>query len=389
MVIGVIYGILLETHTQVKGRPWYEVVMLRVKALGDCMKHQPIEDCGCGEALLTRDEFRNAVFKRDNHKCVFCGAVAKDAHHIMERRLFKCHGYHLSNGASVCEEHHLMCEMTLISCEEVREKCGINKVIIPDHLYEEYTYDKWGNILLSGDRRVRGELFHDESVQKVLKQGGVLDKFITYVKYGRTMHLPWSQSVNKDDRVLPNTKQFEGKYVVVTEKKDGENTSMYPDYIHARSIDSKGHPSRDWVKNLWSNIRHDIPQGHRLCGENLYAQHSIRYEELESYFLLFSVWDEGNVCLSWKDTVEWAELLGLKTVPVLYEGIYDEGLIKSLWDESKWGTMEGYVVRLGDSFHYSEFTKSVGKFVRKDHVQTTKHNWQTQRVIPNKLRKVV
>jgi 5-methylcytosine-specific restriction endonuclease McrA len=43
--------------------------------------------------LLTRDEFRNAVFERDGHRCVICGNEARegvrlDAHHIIERRLW-------------------------------------------------------------------------------------------------------------------------------------------------------------------------------------------------------------------------------------------------------------------------------------------------------------
>ena len=45
------------------------------------------------EKLLTRDNFRESVFDRDNHKCVFCDKHAKDAHHIMERRLFNDGGY--------------------------------------------------------------------------------------------------------------------------------------------------------------------------------------------------------------------------------------------------------------------------------------------------------
>jgi RNA ligase len=338
--------------------------------------------------LLTRDEFREAVFKRDNYKCVICGNSAQDAYHIIERRLWgDSQGYFLENGSSLCGQHHLECEMTLISCEEVRQACGITKTLIPDYLYDEYTYDKWGNIILDENRRVKGELFHDESVQKVLKQGGVLNKFIPYVKYQRTFHLPWSQSINKDDRVLPNVNHFKGKPVIVTTKMDGECTSMYPDYIHARSIDSKHHESRDWVKNFWNNIRWDIPSGYRLVGENIYAEHSLHYKNLDSYFMLFSIWDDTNICLSWKDTIEWAELLGVEVVPVLYEGIFDETLIKGLWDESKWDTMEGYVVRLADSFPYSVFSKSIAKFVRKNHVQTTKHNWQTQPVIPNELKK--
>ena len=44
--------------------------------------------------LLTRDQFREGVFKRDNHKCVICRAPAVDAHHIIERRLWTDGGYY-------------------------------------------------------------------------------------------------------------------------------------------------------------------------------------------------------------------------------------------------------------------------------------------------------
>ena len=33
--------------------------------------------------IISRDEFREGVFKRDGHKCVICGQPAKDAHHII------------------------------------------------------------------------------------------------------------------------------------------------------------------------------------------------------------------------------------------------------------------------------------------------------------------
>ena len=46
---------------------------------------------------------------------------------------------------------------------------------------------------------------------------------------------------------------------------------------------------------------------------------------------------------------------------------------------------EGYVVRLSDGFKYRDFRKSVAKFVREGHVQTTKH-WRAGRsFIPNGL----
>jgi hypothetical protein len=336
--------------------------------------------------LLTRDDFRAGVFARDAHKCVVCKAPAKDAHHILERRLFDDGGYYLDNGASVCEEHHLAAEMTTLSCEQLRECIGIKQTLLPAHLYSDERYDKWGNPILPNGMRLKGDLFFDESVQKILKQGGVLDLFTKYVKYPRTYHLPWSPGVKKDDRVMESLRGFVGKEVVATVKMDGENTTMYSDYIHARSLSANPHPSRNWVKQLHSTIQHNIPDDWRICGENLYAEHSIAYKNLDSWFQLFSVWNERNVCLSWDETVEWAALLGLKMVPILYRGPWNEKLIQSLYQEKHGGDVsEGYVVRIADPFPYSDFKNIAGKYVRKDHVQTHGH-WMRSKLTVNGLK---
>lgn len=337
--------------------------------------------------LLTRDAFREGVFERDKHKCVFCDLPAQDAHHILERRLWPDGGYYLENGASVCSEHHLACERTDISVEEVREACGIKKKVIPPHLYDDHIYDKWGNIVLPNGRRLRGELFNDESVQKILREGGVFHLFTNHVKYPRTYHLPWSEGLHDDDRMMPNVGNFVGREVVVTEKMDGENTTMYCDHIHARSIDSGPHPSRDWVKQFWSRIMGDIPEGWRICGENLYAKHSIGYDNLPSFFLGFSIWNDKNECLSWDETLEYFELYGITPVREIYRGPFDSGKIMSLWNPKDWENTEGYVCRVTDSFAYGEFRKCVGKFVRKDHVQTIKHWMHGQPMIKNQVEK--
>ena len=337
------------------------------------------------ETVLTRDGFREAVFVRDGYRCVMCGSPAQDAHHILERRLWPDGGYYLSNGASVCGPCHIKCEETTFSVEEVREACGITNPTIPPHLYGDVVYDKWGNIVLPTGRRLKGELFHDESVQKILNHGGFLDDFDEYVKYPRTHHLPWSKGITDDDRVIDSMEHFVGKNIVVTEKMDGENSSMYRDYYHARSIDSRNHPSRNWVKNFWSQICHEIPQGWRVCGENMFAQHSISYENLESYFLGFSIWTDLNICLSWKETLEYFELMGITPVKVLYSGIYDEAVVCKL-NNRNWNDHEGYVLRLADEFHYKDFRRSAAKFVREGHVQTVKHWMHGKPVEPNKLK---
>ncbi len=696
--------------------------------------------------MLTRDEFREKVFARDKGRCVVCGDPAQDAHHILERRLWDDGGYYIENGASVCGPCHMKCEMTLISVEDLRTACGINKPIIPPQLYDSEIYDKWGDIILANGQRLRGELFFDESVQKILKEGGVLDRFTNRVKYPRTWHLPWSLGMHDDDRVMTNIERFVGQQVVVHEKMDGEClaaktkitmadgsqcsirelvkngigrevlgqtvdgqivktritkvynngstedwlrikirekhgtciyctpnerfyvpekgyvpahqievgcdivlldsyrvlterqhqlllgkllgdgsihvgrnrngiedhdrkaatiqwshkieheeyikwfleslgsiagnisttemisgygtemkkawtksdhaiyrsfyntaskfpifkclspislavfymddgslahsdkkrdrvtfsvcdyteeqcdllikmfsslgldaskklydywylflnadnadklfqmiskyipacmqyklpdqyrglhipftneddngiqfytkiakvveidsrkplfnqkikydletethnffansvlvhncTTMYQDYIHARSIDSPNHPSRNWVKGLWGRIKHDIPEDYRICVENMYAEHSIPYDNLPSYAFGFSVWNERNECLSWAETKEWLELLGITPCPVIYEGVFDEKLIKGLYNEkTDWATREGYVMRIADKFSYADFRHCVGKFVRRGHVQTTKHWMHGQPIIPNKLAK--
>lgn len=341
--------------------------------------------------LLTREQFRDGVFARDGHRCVICPAPAADAHHIIERRLFDdgSHGYYLDNGASLCAEHHLRAEQTTLSCEEIRAAAGITRVVLPPQLYGDAAYDKWGNPILPGGRRMRGELFDDESVQKILGRGGVLGLFTTKVKYPQTPHLPWSPGVQKEDGVLKDVSVFAGRRVVVTVKRDGENTSLYRDGLHARSVDGSSHPSQSWVKAFHASIAHEIPDGWRVCGENLYATHTIRYAGLRSYFEVFSIWDDSNTCLSWEETVEWCELLGLTLVPVLYYGEWDEDLVRSLYrPECEGDPCEGYVVRPADRFHYREFRRTVAKYVAAEFASSRnagKHDWRRRPVAPNGL----
>lgn len=336
--------------------------------------------------LLSRDQFRAAVFARDQSRCVICGeANGLDAHHIIERRLFDDGGYYLDNGATVCSKHHLQAEQTVLTVEEIREAAGITRVVIPPQFEPDECIDKWGNPILPSGLRMRGELFDDESVQKILREGGVLEHFTHFIKYPRTFHLPWSPGVKKDDRVISSLDGFEGQDVVVSVKLDGENSNLYSDHYHARSIDSLHHASRSWVKNLHGRIAYEIPQGWRLCGENVFAKHTIHYLDLETYFYLFSIWNERNECLSWDDTCAYAAILGLTMVPVLYEGKWNEDVVRSLYKPEINGTpMEGYVVRVRRSFHYRDFKRLVAKFVRKDHVQS--HGFWSKTVVPNKIR---
>jgi hypothetical protein len=184
-----------------------------------------------------------------------------------------------------------------------------------------------------------------------------------------------------------NVDFFTDKVVVASEKKDGESCSMYPDYIHARSLDSKHHDSRNWVKALHGRIKQDIPEGFRICGENVYAKHSIFYEHLSDYFYVISIWDELNIALSWRETLSWCGLLNLTPVPVFYHGIWDKDLIHKAYLEyctTKADPVEGYVVRVEDKIPFNDYKNSYAKFVRKNHVATSTH-WMSEAVVPNRI----
>lgn len=205
-------------------------------------------------------------------------------------------------------------------------------------------------------------------------------------KYPRTPHLPFSLGATDDDKILKDTKHFENKLVVVTEKMDGENTSIYNNYYHARSLDSKHREYHSYLlSTILPNIQYVIPNGYRICGEYLYAKHSIYYDNLKDYFLTFSIWNE-NICLSWEDVEKLSNEWNLNLVPILYKGIYDENKIKELANYVMTNGGEGLVVRLQDPFKYEDFNKSIAKFVRPNHVQTDEH-WTKTKIIKNELKK--
>jgi len=205
------------------------------------------------------------------------------------------------------------------------------------------------------------------------------------VKYPRTRHLPNSPGASADDVHLFDLRALAAGEVVLTEKMDGENTTIGRGYVHARSLDSPAHESRTRVRALAGRLEHEIPAGMRVCGENLYARHSIGYDGLTAYFLVFNIWQD-DVCLDWDSTQEWAELLGLHCVPLLYRGAFPgPGGLLRVWRAARDRELsEGFVVRTARAFTRDEFGTHLAKWVRPSHVQTDRH-WMNAAVTPNRL----
>jgi 5-methylcytosine-specific restriction endonuclease McrA len=62
---------------------------------------------------LVREAFRQAVFKRDGHKCRVCKIPGRtlDAHHITDRNEMPNGGYVKENGISLCPDCHERAEV--------------------------------------------------------------------------------------------------------------------------------------------------------------------------------------------------------------------------------------------------------------------------------------
>lgn len=203
-------------------------------------------------------------------------------------------------------------------------------------------------------------------------------------KYKSTYHLPISQTITKADKIMAHTRFLEEGEIVITEKMDGECTTIHRHGCHARSVDGKHHPSRDWVKGFAASISPFMPEDMRFIVENLYAKHSISYDALPSYAMGFGAY-QNDTCLSWDDTMALFAQFGITPVPVLYRGEWKKGLFENIAKSLDLTRQEGFVVRRTQSFSESQMPLMMGKYVRAHHVQTDKH-WMWSEIIPNKLK---
>lgn len=202
-------------------------------------------------------------------------------------------------------------------------------------------------------------------------------------KYGRTFHLPISPGATSDDKIMSSLDGLMVKDLVVTEKMDGENTTLHAGGSHARSPDSRYHPSRDWLKAFAAGISPYLAEDERIVGENLYARHSVAYDALPSYFLGFA-WIVEDEVQTWDLTQARFEELGIQPVPTLYRGPFRQALFDDLARALDFSRQEGFVARIADSFAEAEMPRRVGKYVREGHVQSEIH-WMKAELTPNRL----
>jgi hypothetical protein len=212
-------------------------------------------------------------------------------------------------------------------------------------------------------------------------------------KYPRSFHLPWSPGGTSDDKRLPDVSPLVGVELVITEKCDGSNLTYTRRNVFSRSHSGPpGHPSFDLAKATHARIGHQLSEGLSLFCEFCYAVHSIEYQALPDYSLVFGARDdEAGVWWDWDMVAAQARDVGLPTVPVLFRGVVGSAReLEALTTElasvpsALGGLREGVVVRRAGEFSDREFSRSLAKWVRKGHVQTDEH-WLHQAIRPQRL----
>ena len=211
-------------------------------------------------------------------------------------------------------------------------------------------------------------------------------------KYPRTYHFSFSPEVHSDDKVQYDISNLIGKEIVVLFKLDGGNTTLKKGGPFARSHGQKTLcETFDYIKSMHqSRIEWDM-RGLNFHGENMFAKHSIFYSKLEDYFYLFGVSNDESF-FGWDDVLDEAKRMNFKVVPEVFRGVVSsEKELQEIIESAMTlncplggDDVEGFVVRVVDSFKKDEFSNNVVKYVRKGHVQTDEHwskNW-----IQNKLK---
>ena len=112
------------------------------------------------ERIRTRSDFKEAVFAKTNGKrCVpGCNCDAVDAHHIMDRHLWYHGGYILSNGAALCEKHHIEAEEGKITPKQCIEYMHISSTSIkkPDKI-NDLSFGEYYELLMNDKINKWGE----------------------------------------------------------------------------------------------------------------------------------------------------------------------------------------------------------------------------------------
>jgi ATP-dependent RNA circularization protein (DNA/RNA ligase family) len=225
-----------------------------------------------------------------------------------------------------------------------------------------------------------------------------------FFRFPHTPHIAWlGTGEPRDDKVLATDEatQLLAGDVVLEEKLDGANLgfslSSEGDVLAQNRGQYLGEPYAgqfarlpDWLARHGEAIQIElmahIQQDLILFGEWCAARHSLDYESLPDWFLLFDVFERSSGQF-WSSVRRnnLARQIGLKTVPQVHQGQVSLAQIKTMLtrlnSQFRPGPVEGLVIRQETPDHCT----ARAKLVRSDFTQAITNHWRDRRIEWNRL----
>lgn len=222
-----------------------------------------------------------------------------------------------------------------------------------------------------------------------------------FFRFPHTPHLAWlGPGQPRDDKLLDEAEVealLDGE-VAVEEKLDGANLGLSLDPAGAGlRAQNRGHYLEQpfagqfarlgaWLGQHGWRLAEELSPSLIVFGEWCAAQHSLDYDALPDWFLVFDVYDRERAAF-WDCARRnaLARSAGLCTVPELGRGHFTAGDLKRLVNHTpsryRPGPVEGLVLRREED----GLCRARAKIVRADFTQAIQEHWQRRAIQWNRL----
>ncbi|QEY18284.1 DNA ligase [Cellvibrio sp. KY-GH-1] len=220
-----------------------------------------------------------------------------------------------------------------------------------------------------------------------------------FFRFPHTPHVAWLGKENpRDDKVLSpeENKELLSGRVIIEEKLDGANLGISLDSNGEIQVQNRGRylakpfsgqfsRLNAWLTQHQNALSKALDEQLIIFGEWCAAKHSLDYQNLPDWFIVFDIYDKANekfwsICRR----NELAQELNLSTPKCLFHGTTTiPQLLETLNSSSEYrdGNMEGIIIRK-DSSQWNELR---AKLVRPDFTQNIDSHWSKNHLIWNKL----
>jgi len=221
-----------------------------------------------------------------------------------------------------------------------------------------------------------------------------------FFRFPHTPHIAWlGKGSPRDDKVLnpADVENLLSGEILVEEKLDGANLGISVNAQGELQVQNRGQYLIEpysgqfsrlgaWIKQHKYALLDHLEPSWILFGEWCAARHSISYQSLPDWFVLFDVYDRKHENFWSSDRRNrLAIALGLKTVPDLYRGRANLSQLIDLLNSSQSryrnGPPEGIVIRRQSP----EWCDARAKLVRAEFTQAIEEHWRGRNIEWNKV----